>query len=161
MPVYANNTSPNKQSKLRVNRVADGTVPDKLLSKNENLQKWGTAENIPDIMHKTEYTVQASADCDQQQIDCFRRCWRRKPPWPIDKGSSGHYRYCQSKCLAEYMICIGQQVAERAFESMAAALDWLRRHPEVVVGTIVVVAGVTFIVATGGSGGLVLVPLAL
>jgi hypothetical protein len=105
--------------------------------------------------------IQMSRDCDQEHIECFRDCWRRKPPWPIDKGGSGHYRYCSALCLAEYMECIGEEAVERAFDSMSDALQWLSEHPEVVVGTLVIVAGVTFVVATGGSGALILVPAAL
>ncbi|MCY1023033.1 hypothetical protein [Pyxidicoccus sp. MSG2] len=48
------------------------------------------------------------------------------------------------------------------FSSIDGALDWLRDHKsEVAIGTIVIVAGVTFMVATGGAGALVLAPLAL
>jgi hypothetical protein len=50
-----------------------------------------------------------------------------------------------------------------AFPDMKAAKDWLASHKtEVLVGTIVVVvvAGATFVVVTGGAGALVLVPLA-
>lgn len=48
------------------------------------------------------------------------------------------------------------------FSSIDRALDWLKEHEtEVAVGTVVVVAGVAFIVATGGAGALVLAPLAL
>lgn len=103
----------------------------------------------------------AVRDCDQEHIECFRRCWNSKPPWPIRRGSSGHYRYCQSKCLAEYMACLAEQAVEQAFESMSEAVEWLAQHPEVVVGTIVVIGGVAFVVASGGSGGLILVPAAL
>ena len=115
----------------------------------------------PPITYQANHSIQrVPRNCDQEQIECFRRCWDEEPPWPIEKGRKGHYLYCQSKCLAEYMACIGQKAAEFAFASMAAAMQWLADHPEVVVGTIVVVAGVTFIVATGGAGGLVLVPAA-
>lgn len=48
------------------------------------------------------------------------------------------------------------------FSNIDRALDWLREHKtEVAIGTVVVVAGVAFIVATGGAGALVLAPLAL
>ncbi|WP_164016830.1 hypothetical protein [Pyxidicoccus trucidator] len=48
------------------------------------------------------------------------------------------------------------------FSSIDSALEWLREHKtEVAIGTVVVVAGVAFIVATGGTGALVLAPFAL
>jgi hypothetical protein len=108
-----------------------------------------------------EEDEEEDGECEREQILCFRRCWRRRPPWPVERGSRGHYLYCQSKCLAEYLLCVGETAAEMAFASMSAAMQWLREHPGVVVGTIVVVGGVVFIVATGGSGALVLVPALL
>jgi hypothetical protein len=64
------------------------------------------------------------------------------------------------------MACLEEQEElerqELEFSNIDAALDWLRRHKtEVALGTVVVVAGVTFIVATGGTGALILAPLAL
>jgi hypothetical protein len=45
---------------------------------------------------------------------------------------------------------------------MNEALEWIREHKtEVAIGTVVIVAGVAFFVTTGGSGALVLAPLAL
>jgi len=109
----------------------------------------------------TSGIIQRSEEyCDQEHIECYRRCMKRKPPWPFDQGGpSAHNGFCRTKCLTEYMICIGEKAAEKAFDSMAAALDWLAKNPEVIVGTIVVVAGVAFVVATGGTGALVLVAL--
>ncbi len=49
----------------------------------------------------------------------------------------------------------------RAFVDMKAALDWLKSHkPEVLAGSVVVVAGAVFIVSVGAAGALVLIPLA-
>jgi hypothetical protein len=99
------------------------------------------------------------ADCDRQHIQCFRRCWSSKPPWPLNKGDAGHYKYCQSKCLAKYMACLGKAGLLRTFASLEQAKTWLKQHP-VLVGTIVVVAGVAYIVSTGGGGALILLPAA-
>jgi hypothetical protein len=42
------------------------------------------------------------------------------------------------------------------------AVDWLRNHKaEIALGTIVLVAGIAFVLTTGGSGALILAPLAL
>jgi RHS repeat-associated protein len=100
--------------------------------------------------------------CEIAQIQCFRRCFNSPAPWPMKKGDMWHYRYCESKCLAEYMACkaaeVGSRLVTTIFETLAAATAWLRDHPEVVVGTVLVVAGVAYIVATGGSGALILIP---
>ena len=66
---------------------------------------------------------------------------------------------CYSACFTPYVACLTGCEAEWALSVAGEAVDWIAAHPEVVVGTIVVVAGVTMIVATGGSGALVLVPL--
>jgi hypothetical protein len=42
------------------------------------------------------------------------------------------------------------------------AIVWIREHKaEVALGTVVIVAGVAFVLTTGGSGALILAPLAL
>ena len=96
-------------------------------------------------------------DCEDEQIQCFRRCWRRKPPWPITCKGAGHYAFCQSLCLAEYMECLAENALERTFDALSDALQWLADHPEIVVGTLIVVAGVAMIVTMGPAGGLILV----
>ncbi len=48
------------------------------------------------------------------------------------------------------------------FSSLDKARDWIRAHKtEVAFGTVVIVAGTAFIIATGGTGALILAPLAL
>jgi hypothetical protein len=48
----------------------------------------------------------------------------------------------------------------RRFSTMDNALDWLERHKkEILIGTIVVVAGAVFVVVSAGTGVLVLTPL--
>jgi len=50
-----------------------------------------------------------------------------------------------------------------SFPVVDSAVDWLKHHRELVVGTIVVIAGVAFVVSVAGSGGgaLVLAPAVL
>ncbi|XXF78494.1 hypothetical protein P2318_01680 [Myxococcaceae bacterium GXIMD 01537] len=110
-------------------------------------------------------------DCDGEHVECFRQCWNSTPPLrSIRKGSGKHYEYCTEECRERYMDCVKEteRPAQRSgsstlqFSNMDKALGWLRRHKaEVALGTIVVVAGVAFVVSTGGAGALVLAPLAL
>ena len=103
-------------------------------------------------------------DCDQEQIDCHRDCMRRKPPYPHGaRRSHSHIEYCDNKCLGEYMNCLKLQKLEAlSFTAIGHAADWLRRYQrEIMVGTTVVAAGVTFVVISTGAGLIVLAPLAL
>ncbi|WP_375761413.1 hypothetical protein [Corallococcus exercitus] len=110
-------------------------------------------------------------DCDAEHVVCFDRCWNSAPPLTsIKRGSGKHHEYCTGECRERYMDCIEAlerapqkgDVAELRFSNIDGALDWLRAHrSELALGTVVVIAGVAFIVATGGSGALILAPLAL
>lgn len=109
-------------------------------------------------------------DCAEEQIKCFDRCWNRAPPLTtIKRGSGKHHEYCTEECRKEYNDCVDEQEQlererkkDRHFSNIDAALEWLRNHKtEVAIGTVVVVAGVAFVVATGGGGALILAPLAL
>ena len=51
---------------------------------------------------------------------------------------------------------------ELRFSRIHEAIDWIKEHKaEVALGSVVVVAGVAFVLTTGGSGALILAPLAL
>lgn len=55
-----------------------------------------------------------------------------------------------------------KQARELKFSRVDEALDWIRSHKaEVALGTVVIIAGVAFVITTGGSGALILAPLAL
>lgn len=109
-------------------------------------------------------------DCHQEQLLCFNRCWTTVPPYPHKKGDGWHHEYCTRICREAYMECTQEQDSEEKarshrplkFSDIDTALSWLREHKvEVTLGTIVIVAGASFVVATGGGGALLLVPLAL
>lgn len=99
--------------------------------------------------------------CDQLQIACFQRCWERYPPYPVERGNKGQYRYCTSQCLKEYMECVKNAEAQpREFPNKAVALDWLEKHKtEILVGTLIFVGGAVFIIGTSGAGVLILIPV--
>jgi hypothetical protein len=80
----------------------------------------------------------------------------------LKQGDKGHDKFCTRKCREEYMECLKEtQARPLTFPDLTSARSWLERHKtEVLVGSIVLVAGVAFIVSTGGAGALVLVPLA-
>ncbi len=70
------------------------------------------------------------------------------------------------------MDCVKEEEEEEAerikrrppleFSSLDKARDWIRTHKaEIALGTVVIIAGTAFILATGGTGALVLIPLAI
>ncbi len=106
---------------------------------------------------------------------CTDACDRAYDPGCADtcRAMSSKVRraLCWAACAEEYATCLAACAAEAVGEGiedlargMADALSragrWLADHPEVVIGTIVVIGVVTFIVLTGGAGAPVLVPLA-
>ena len=108
------------------------------------------------------FTGTDSRDCAAEQIACFRRCWNSKPPWPRKPGGAQHHNYCTEKCREEYMQCVKEMETQPLmFPDMKTGQDWLKRNKtEVLVGSIVLVAGAAFVIGTAGAGVLVLVPLA-
>lgn len=111
----------------------------------------------------------AEAYCAELQIQCYDKCWRRKPPiWSIKKHSAMHREFCTKKCREEFNECVDkQEELERQdahskkliFPNIDAALDWLSTHtPEAPPGTHVVVAGAGFVIAIIG-GALFLAPI--
>ncbi len=101
----------------------------------------------------------------------MKSCWEKNQwPYPHNKEQAGwYYKRCTADCNREFTDCEEeheeaerQQEKKLEFSRMNEALEWLEKHKtEVVLGTIVIVAGVAFFVTTGGSGTLLLAPLAL
>lgn len=109
-------------------------------------------------------------DCDNEFKQCMKRCWDKRYPWPHSKEQSAWYHErCEQDCNKEYNECEEEKEREEAerrkkltFSRMDEAIDWLKAHKaEVALGTVVIIAGIAFVLTTGGSGALILAPLAL
>jgi hypothetical protein len=113
---------------------------------------------------------------EQCQI-VYDRCWNRcmNTPVPSDfdhyiarHGEKyGKIRYCEDVCANERNACWEKLKRRSApahrFEAIDHAVDWVKRHRnELLLGSVVVIAGVAFVViACGSSGCLLLVPVLL
>ena len=107
-------------------------------------------------------------DCEQELHDCYRECMSR-PLAPHDRhrtsvrGKGGKAEYCNERCNRYYNDCCRLRDLEtQKFTAVDPALDWLKRNRRaILVGTVVVIAGVVFVVVSGGAGLLVLAPAVL
>ncbi|WP_051256542.1 hypothetical protein [Cystobacter fuscus] len=106
-------------------------------------------------------------DCYAQYLECYQQC--RQTPVPPDYNQyiydfgprAGHDRYCSDKCMPQYTECLkAQGNRAQVFTTVDRAVDWLERnHESVLVGSMVVIAGVVFVTVSGGAGIVILAPL--
>jgi len=107
-------------------------------------------------------------DCQSEHEQCFRTCWQKSRPAYPHKHDEWYYKRCTADCSQAYNECMDEQEESRddvktlEFSSSDQAIEWLRNNKaKVAIGAIVIIAGVAFVITTGGAGALVLVPLAL
>jgi len=105
-------------------------------------------------------------DCHAEHLECHRECKSSKPPPAyrhIPRGSARHDSFCWDKCKQPYLDCEKpQELQPREFTAMDGAIDWLKRNREaILVGSIVVIAGVVFVVVSAGGGLAILAPVML
>lgn len=108
-------------------------------------------------------------DCQSEHEECFKKCWRKShPPYP-HKHDEWYYKRCTTDCREAYNRCVDEQEEEARkssrpleFSHVGEAVEWIRNHKaEVALGSVVLIAGVAFVITTAGSGALILAPLGL
>ena len=108
-------------------------------------------------------------DCDEEFRQCVRMCVGslKGVNWKHATRASKE-EICRTRCYPAYRDC--SELRERAeaealeFSATDEAVDWLKRNGEqLLVGTVIVIAGAAFVVlATGSAGmGLILAPALL
>jgi hypothetical protein len=112
-------------------------------------------------------------DCDEEMRQCLNKCMGRNlgDNWehlfqPPSRRLGGKHAECRKRCWPDYEDCNKQNAEDSAkaaeLPTIEKAVDWLKQHrEELAVGAVVVIAGVAFVVITGGSGALVLAPMVL
>ncbi|MFE8598557.1 hypothetical protein [Archangium violaceum] len=113
--------------------------------------------------------------CEGRRLQCEQDCltssrpflvdWRKYTDTKTKPWRVARYWWCPKNCLDARVDCTkrrGKWYEEYSpsFQAMEPAIDWLKKHhTELLVGTVVVIAGVAFAVAGSGGGALALVPL--
>lgn len=110
-------------------------------------------------------------DCENERNGCEEMCRASMKGRAWTHASAGSKKaICRERCMPAYLDCCSLQEAAEAsklrvrFPAIESAVDWLKQHRrELVVGTVVVIAGVAFVIVVAGSGGtaLVLAPAVL
>jgi hypothetical protein len=106
-------------------------------------------------------------NCEDERDACVEMCMRSLtgPDWShANRGSK--FKICDGRCRPAYIDCcrLREQTEVRSFPVVGDAVDWLKQHrKEILVGTVVVIAGVAFVVIGVGTGGaaLILAPAVL
>ncbi|HYI02711.1 hypothetical protein [Hyalangium sp.] len=107
-------------------------------------------------------------DCHAEYLKCIEECMSR--PLPRGYGHitagrrlGGKLEYCQGRCRQPYNDCEElQELKPHEFSAWDGAMDWLKRNRKsILVGSVIVIAGVTFVVVSAGAGLVVLAPAVL
>ncbi|WP_257979297.1 hypothetical protein [Corallococcus exiguus] len=113
-------------------------------------------------------TARSVRDCDAEHLECMRQCKGRPlPKWfghfRVPRGDGGKEAYCNDQCLPPYQDCIKlEQLQPQKVSSTEELLDWASRNRKsLLVGAVVVIAGVAFVVVSAGAGLVVLAPALL
>lgn len=114
-------------------------------------------------------TGSGNRDCDAENLECVRACMQRPLARGFghitsgNRGLGGKKAHCEGLCRQPYLDCAElQERKPQEFSTVDAAVDWLERHRRsILVGGVVVIAGVAFVVVSAGTGLVILAPAAL
>jgi hypothetical protein len=130
-----------------------------------------------DIVRVSTADSELEEYCEGRRLQCEQDCltssrpflvdWRKYIDIKVEPWRIARYWWCPRNCREGKEDCTkkrGQWYEEYAprFQAIEPAIDWLKEHrTELLVGTVVVIAGVAFTVVVVGSGGgaLALAPL--
>jgi intracellular sulfur oxidation DsrE/DsrF family protein len=113
-------------------------------------------------LHERIVHVAFDRNCDEERDACEDMCVSSLKGDDWSHMSAGaKKRHCIRVCMQPYLDCSRlKELAEGGtveFHAIDQAIDWVKQNREkLMVGTVVVIAGVAFVVVTGGSGGFLL-----
>ncbi|WP_395830413.1 hypothetical protein [Archangium violaceum] len=113
-------------------------------------------------VHERIVHVAFNRNCEDERDACEDMCMASLKGEDWSHMSTGAKKqHCIRACMQSYLDCSRlKELAQGGtvkFHAIAQAIDWVKQNREsLMVGTLVVIAGVTFVVLTGGSGGFLL-----
>lgn len=155
---------------LFIREMSDGTVTHSWRRAEEvNLAEYKSVSRARSRSRNFLPVVARPRDCDEENRECFNKCMSRPLPRGYGhmtsgrRGRGGKEEHCDDECRQPYLDCIElQRLKPQEFAAIDSAVDWLKRNRRaVLVGSVVVVAGVAFVVLSAGAGLVVLAPAVL
>ena len=155
---------------LLVNALPDNTATHAWRQAEDfDLSPYNSPLNAQDADRHVVLTMGDKRDCDEENRACIRECMSRPLPPGYGhttsggRGRGGKAVYCNEKCMRPYLDCTKlQELQPQEFTTVDKAVEWLKHHrASVLVGSIVIVAGVAFVVVSAGVGVVILVPAVL
>lgn len=155
---------------LFIQEQPDGAVTHSWRPAGElDLARFSGTSGARQVAGRIVRTGRQPRDCDEENRECYRECMSRPLPRGYGHMTSGRRGkgpkadYCTERCMQPYRDCQElERLRPQEFTAVDAAMDWLKRNRrEVLVGSVVVIAGVVFVVASMGAGLVILVPAVL
>jgi hypothetical protein len=108
-------------------------------------------------------------NCDEENDECIDKCMDRPLPPGFehlsspDRKKGAIAKYCRDQCLQAYRDCMElEKLQSQKFKTIDSALDWLKHnHKAVLVGSVIIIAGVAFVVVSAGTALVILAPALL
>jgi hypothetical protein len=107
-------------------------------------------------------------DCHAEFNECVDNCVARPLPRGFGHitsrgGKGGKKAWCREQCWQAYLDCEELQGRRpQEFSAVDEAVDWLKRNRQaLLVGSVVVIAGVAFVTVSAGTGLVILAPAVL
>jgi hypothetical protein len=155
---------------LFIRELPDGSVGHTWhRAEDIDLSRYSSFSNMGGASRRIVPAMGRQRDCDAELVECMRECMSR----PLARGfghitSQGRGRggkevYCQKQCMQPYLDCKElQELKPQEFTAIDSAVDWLKSNREwVLAGSVIIIAGVVFVVVSAGAGLLILAPAVL
>jgi hypothetical protein len=158
------------RSVLLIRALPDGQVVHRWQRAQDfDLSKYKYPPSAHAATRRLVHVMSWTRDCDEENRECIRKCMGR-PLAPGyghitsgGRGKGGKEEFCRRECQQAFDDCRElERLTPQEFTAVDDAVDWLKRnHKVILVGGVVIIAGVTFVVLSAGAGLIILAPAVL
>jgi len=155
---------------LFIQDMPDGTVTHSWRRAEElDLSRYRALASSRGAPRRIVLATGRKRDCDEENRECIDECMTRPLARGFghitsgNRGRGGKLDYCNKRCMQPYLDCQRlQELQSQKFTAAEDAVEWLKSHRKsVLLGSVLVIAGVTFVVVSAGTGLVILAPAVL